>query len=360
MTGNRPILVLSHHPRHLATGALHTTKVVWLDSGDAAMDASSGFFHAVIDRDVVPRLRAALRQWPCARILVSGAFALWRPLTLALLAWNRFGPRRPVFVYWHETAMNLRRFAGADGGTLWSRWKARRRLAAARWLLDDAHVQHLATSRQAKQCLMLLLGVEPDAITIVYEAIARERYVPPPPVSERREWRLAGAGLLDHRKGFDRFIALAEAVPELNGASTRFTWYGGTIDRAPSALRARCEALVDAGRLALPGYADPLHEALATQDLFLMVSRDDPFPLVALEAMAMDLPVLATETTGTAEVLPPALVASDAAALVTVLRRFVAEEAHYPAGTFRNIAANYDRAAFLTRFERAVNRVEGG
>ena len=98
---------------------------------------------------------------------------------------------------------------------------------------------------------------------------------------------------------------LVEALAPLRELSWQLTIVGE--EEAPSWLRGELEqAVADAGlsdRVHLPGYAsDPL-PFYAEADLFLLPSLWEGFGLVAVEAMAAGLPVLASEVPGLAEVV---------------------------------------------------------
>lgn len=108
-------------------------------------------------------------------------------------------------------------------------------------------------------------------------------------------------GTLDLRKGADLFIQVAIAVRRQHSARVCFVWLGsasgpdGTFfdtDRRLAGLGdvvRRIDTVSDPGRY------------LAQADVFLLPSREDPFPLAALEAAALGKPVVCFESVGTAE-----------------------------------------------------------
>ncbi len=80
-------------------------------------------------------------------------------------------------------------------------------------------------------------------------------------------------------------------------------------------MRAIANELGIADRVSFTGQvADPL-TMLANLDLFLLTSREDPFPLVMLEAAALGLPIVCFDATGGA----PSFVEDDAGAVVAHL-----------------------------------------
>jgi glycosyltransferase involved in cell wall biosynthesis len=108
--------------------------------------------------------------------------------------------------------------------------------------------------------------------------------------------RLVGAGRLTDQKGFDRLI---EAAPQLP-ADCRLTIFGEGPNRA--ALAERITALGLDDRIHLAGYRADLAPHLAGADALVMPSRWEGLPNVALEALALGTPVVATPECGLAEV----------------------------------------------------------
>lgn len=83
-------------------------------------------------------------------------------------------------------------------------------------------------------------------------------------------------------------------------------------------LRRRAAAL--AGRVVFTGYREDVPDLMAAADLFVLPSRGEPFGRVVLEAMAAQLPVIATVPGGPADIVVPGrtgslVPAGDAAAL---------------------------------------------
>jgi glycosyltransferase involved in cell wall biosynthesis len=114
---------------------------------------------------------------------------------------------------------------------------------------------------------------------------------------------VGGCGAVEHRKGVDLWLRAAErARAELD--VLRFTWVGqGTPP----------EGIADSGVARFPGPSDNPYAEMAAFDIMTLPSRDDPFPLVVMEAMLLGKPVVAFEVggvaaqLGSAGVLVPAL-----------------------------------------------------
>jgi len=96
---------------------------------------------------------------------------------------------------------------------------------------------------------------------------------------------------------------LLEVVPGVSARrpDARFVWAGeGSLE---GELRARARALDVEHAVCFLGRRADVPDLLAAADLFVLPSRFEGLPLVALEAMAAGLPVIGTRVCGTSEVV---------------------------------------------------------
>lgn len=110
---------------------------------------------------------------------------------------------------------------------------------------------------------------------------------------------LIGAGYADKRKGIDIFVETAISVCK-GREDTYFLWMGNYDEPFLKKLKLR-EKISAAGlknRIILKEYTENLLEYIAAADLFLLTSREDPFPSVALESMRVGTAVIAFKNTG--------------------------------------------------------------
>jgi glycosyltransferase involved in cell wall biosynthesis len=157
----------------------------------------------------------------------------------------------------------------------------------------------IACSNAVREYLIHDQAVTPDKIETVYESI---------PVVQVRAQRarqqvfqelripsdahlVIGCGTVNQRKGADLFLRLAAAVCRQR-ANACFAWIGGGRpgDFAQFENGIRAAGLADKVRLTdiVPQTAD----YLAAADVFALTSREDPYPLVCLEAAAVGKPIV--------------------------------------------------------------------
>jgi glycosyltransferase involved in cell wall biosynthesis len=108
------------------------------------------------------------------------------------------------------------------------------------------------------------------------------------------------AGTMDWRKGYDLFIPLALDVlrsrPQLDA---HFVWVGGAWDRyVPADIAYDLRKLGLDRRVHFVGHRSNYLDYMAIFDAFCLTSREDPFPLVVLEAASLEKPVLCFADSG--------------------------------------------------------------
>lgn len=104
--------------------------------------------------------------------------------------------------------------------------------------------------------------------------------------------RFVTAGRLHRQKGFDRLVDLVAELP----ADSHLTVHGEGGEREALAAQIRRRGL--APRVALAGFTECLPAALAGADACVIASRWEGLPNVALEALAVGTPVIATPESG--------------------------------------------------------------
>jgi O-antigen biosynthesis protein len=104
-------------------------------------------------------------------------------------------------------------------------------------------------------------------------------------------------GFADRRKGIDLFVDVGLSVID-RMPDVVFVWVGHHDADAFSAALGRISAAGADERFMFPGLAANADMYFAGSDVYLMTSREDPFPLVVLEALEAELPVIGFEGGG--------------------------------------------------------------
>jgi glycosyltransferase involved in cell wall biosynthesis len=102
---------------------------------------------------------------------------------------------------------------------------------------------------------------------------------------------IVGAGFASWRKGTDLFIQLARAVCRQR-SHAYFAWIGGSWyqDAAQFEHDVRLAGLTE--KVRFTGAVLKPADYLAAADVFVLTSREDPYPLVCLEAAAVAKPIV--------------------------------------------------------------------
>jgi glycosyltransferase involved in cell wall biosynthesis len=165
-------------------------------------------------------------------------------------------------------------------------------------LLSRTH-RFIACSNAVKENLLGEYEMPEGRIETIYESIPVDQ-VRPERTRERvlRELRIpddallvAGSGTADWRKGADLFVQLARVVCRQRSHAC-FAWVGGgcATDLAKFEHDVRLAGLSEKVRLV--GVVSKPADYVAAADVFVLTSREDPYPLVCLEAAAMAKPIV--------------------------------------------------------------------
>jgi len=106
-----------------------------------------------------------------------------------------------------------------------------------------------------------------------------------------------GAGYADLRKGFDLFLQTWRTLRRRH-AEVAFCWIGDIDPTLQSYLGPEVAAAAATGRFHMPGFQQDVAEWFSAADLFVLSSREDPYPSAVLEALATGLRVVAFEDSG--------------------------------------------------------------
>jgi hypothetical protein len=171
----------------------------------------------------------------------------------------------------------------------------------ARELLLRHSDAFVAVSGQVAEMLTARLGVAPGRIAVINGAVERTdtRLDAPRRAELLARFGLApgarllwGCGSVSWRKGSDLFLAVAEELLGLGMAGFHAFWAGYPIDELAVPLFLTKEQSPARHHATFLGRQPEPELLMAPGDIFLMTSREDPFPLVSLEAAERGVPSL--------------------------------------------------------------------
>lgn len=128
--------------------------------------------------------------------------------------------------------------------------------------------------------------------------------LPAQAASIRKELQIApddhlvlGVGYADMRKGFDLFLHVWNLTRSWR-PRIHFCWVGGIDPGLQAWLADEIREAEKSKTFHMVGYRDDVEAFFSAANAYLLTSREDPFPTVALEAMGVGVPVIAFEDTG--------------------------------------------------------------
>ncbi|HEV7759958.1 MAG TPA: glycosyltransferase family 4 protein [Acidimicrobiales bacterium] len=369
------MLVVSHEARR--TGApkvaieiqrsLHggdATEVVSLLRGGGAL---AGEFAATSDRlrrEPLSRVRAVLRRPRRLRRRVDQLDEL--------IAWSMLKRSRPTVVYLNTvksacyvrpalrlgipTILHVHELGVLASSTL------RRYEVGDRW----KDVRLVACSTAARDGLAEQVHVAAGDIVVVHspvDATDVERRGHHEDTDGALPLIVGACGVVNERKGADLWVEVAQAVrtkrPDL---AVRFQWVGRQPGEWPLDI-ARDLAVDDI--IDWAGETGEPYPLIGAMDVFTLPSREDPFPLVVLEAMALARPVVAFDVGGVQEQLGDTgrvVAAEDVEAMadaVVALLDDEAERARLGAQAAERVRSLYDIGPFRDHVKRIVDAAAG-
>jgi glycosyltransferase involved in cell wall biosynthesis len=216
-----------------------------------------------------------------------------------------------------------------------------------------------------------------DRIEVIGNGIDTQRFRPRPGERERLEqrlglrpgrFRIASTGRLVRGKGFGDLL---DAFARLGPGNAELLIIGGNIAQDISPYHAQfmeqARALGLASEVVVTGLTDRVEDYLGTCDAFVLPSYREGLPRALLEAMAAELPVLATNIRGCREVVRDGdsghlFEPRDIAALARLLERLRGSpELRETLGRRGRalIVAQFDERQYVSRQVGAIERLLG-
>jgi len=174
------------------------------------------------------------------------------------------------------------------------------------WVKRRAHSfadSLIAVSGAVRQDVIRRYGYSPEKVVVIYNGIDETKFYRPLSASKTYDsqslWRFGGAGRLVEQKGFDILIqSLAQLPPEIK-------WQCQIAGTGPlqDDLNNLIKSLNLENRISLIGPCSDMRQFFSQLDIFIIPSRWEGLGLVALEAGAAGVPVIASATDGLQEII---------------------------------------------------------
>lgn len=223
-----------------------------------------------------------------ATVVISNTIANGRLLSL-------IPPHIPVVTYVHELSSVIDYF-NKNGDS--SKSIRRSNIMACP---SSAVADNLAITYSVEKSKLALLNyffpIQPLDNSEAVKKNARERFGRQYGINSKSFW-VVGMGVVSKRKGVDLFIDTCKAVTAVN-SNVQFVWIG---DFSGDIKRSEIEMRINSG-----GTSTNIHfigklpydtNNLLPFDLFFMSSREDPYPLVVIEAAYHRIPTICFAGTG--------------------------------------------------------------
>ncbi|MEN3322526.1 glycosyltransferase [Mariniflexile soesokkakense] len=170
---------------------------------------------------------------------------------------------------------------------------------------DIIEVDHfIAASELVKQNLILNWSINKTCITRVYEC-STVNYNVLIQNNDSRVFHVGGSGVVHWRKGSDIFIQVARYIKtHYPNLSIQFTWVGDISHKEKLINDEDIRKMGIESLISFVGQQTNPQDYYNSFDLFLMTSREDPFPLVCIEVGMLGKPIICFENaTGSEEII---------------------------------------------------------
>jgi glycosyltransferase involved in cell wall biosynthesis len=182
--------------------------------------------------------------------------------------------------------------------------------------LVRAHTSHYIAASTAVKSTLVSRGVPSEKMDVIYEHIENHK---PEPSSlhdllglAKDALIIAGSGAEDFRKGKDLFLTVATSVLEKTDKQVFFVWVGGKLNNQ---LNFDHNKIKHKDKIHFVEHIPNANKYFSDFYLFLMLSRDDPFPVVNLEAGRNGVPIICFKDSGGTE----ELIDFDTSSIITYL-----------------------------------------
>jgi len=181
------------------------------------------------------------------------------------------------------------------------------------WLVRKYSGRFIAVSDAVKNYLVAEQGIDAERISVVRAGIRVDEFSSTHSDEAKKSLDIDGSivigtvGRITPMKGSDLFLELAARVKAQNiGAAVKFLVVATTDDKEfYNNFRKEINTKMLHDDIVIVENATDVKKYYAAMDIYVSTAREDPFPLVVLEAMASGLPVAAFGVGGIPEMVSP-------------------------------------------------------
>ncbi len=155
----------------------------------------------------------------------------------------------------------------------------------------------LACSKATANMLSLRAHMEPNKINILYNFVDLSRFGPDK-LSSFNGKKIAFAGRIEKRKGWREFILAADFLRNRKELSFYIAGTGTEVNKLARFLKKQKD-----NNISYVGFIADMQAYYQEMDLLVIPSHFEPMGMVAVEAMACGIPVLAADVPGLNEVV---------------------------------------------------------
>lgn len=153
--------------------------------------------------------------------------------------------------------------------------------------LEDREAKFISCSPRVTTDLSEMISSQPKEIKPFIQPIREDIVVKD---SSNKEFIVYGCGTVEQRKGFDFFCECAKIVQNQGYSKIKFKWIGGNNGDIDPYEEIKSNGVK--GNVEYLGVKNYPRELFIEGSIFFLPSREDPFPLVCLEAADCSLPII--------------------------------------------------------------------
>jgi glycosyltransferase involved in cell wall biosynthesis len=174
-------------------------------------------------------------------------------------------------------------------------------------ILSKSVSRFIVPSQIVKDYVCDIIGIKSDHVYTIHECTELKdiQKIKDQHKRKKNNFKIGACGFVDWRKGYDIFILVALHLVKKRGYTNfNFFWVGKLSREMQIIIGADLKKLGLNEVVKFQGEVHNPWDELGDIDLFLLPSREDPFPLAAIEAGMLGKPIICFDSgTGISEVL---------------------------------------------------------